>query len=87
MALVKAPAAYAQVTPAGDPATTAAALIKPVEIREIPDRFFAVQDSSGFFWQAFGNGALVSGDAQYLQSGLNLLVDGVAFAPGRALVR
>lgn len=87
MALVKAPAAYAQVTPAGNFATTAAALIKPVEIREIPDRFFAVQDSSGFFWQAFGNGALVSGDAQYLQSGLNLLVDGVAFAPGRALVR
>jgi hypothetical protein len=87
MALVKAPAAYAQVTPAGNPATTAAALIKPVEITEIPDRFFAVQDSSGFFWQAFGNGALVSGDAQYLQSGLNLLVDGVAFAPGKALVR
>jgi hypothetical protein len=87
MALVKAPAAYAQVTPAGNPATTAAALIKPVEITEIPDRFFVVQDSSGFFWQAFGNGALLSGDAQYLQSGLNLLVNGVAFAPGRALVR
>ena len=91
MALLKAPAAYAQVTPPGNPATTAAAAAaaaaKPVEITEIPDRFFPVQDSSGFFWQAFGNGALVSGDAQYLQSGLNLLVDGVAFAPGRALVR
>jgi hypothetical protein len=85
MALVKAPAAYAQVTPAGAAATDAEA--KPVETTEMPDRFFPVQDNSGFFWQAFGNGALVSGDAQYLQSGLNLIVDGAAFAPGKAQVR
>lgn len=84
MALVKAPAAYAQVPPAEN---TAAPGAKPVEITEIPDRFFQVQDSSGFFWQAFGNGALASGEAQYLQSGLNLIVEGAVFAPGKAFVR
>ncbi|NRB74814.1 MAG: hypothetical protein HRU46_10700, partial [Verrucomicrobiales bacterium] len=47
----------------------------------IPDQFFQIQDSYGFFWKAAPNGALTSGETQYLQSGLNLLVDGVAFAP------
>ncbi|NLT70882.1 MAG: hypothetical protein GXX91_09330 [Verrucomicrobiaceae bacterium] len=75
-ALAKAPASYAQ-----DAATPSA---EAVEVTEIPDRFFSVQDSSGFFWQAYGNGALVSGDVQYLQSGLNLLIDGTAFAPAKA---
>lgn len=53
-------------------------------LREIPDRFFQAQDSAGYFWQAAGNGALTSGETQYLQSGLNLLVDGTAFAPNEA---
>ena len=60
---------------------------KPIKVSEIPERFFQVQDSMGFFWQAFGNGALLSGEAQYLQSGLNLLINGEAFAPKEALVR
>ncbi|MEM6914957.1 MAG: hypothetical protein AAF491_00220 [Verrucomicrobiota bacterium] len=56
-------------------------------VSEIPSRFFQTQDSGGYFWQAAGNGALTSGDTQYLQSGLNWLVDGVAFAPTQAVVR
>ncbi|MEM1441998.1 MAG: hypothetical protein AAGF67_06620 [Verrucomicrobiota bacterium] len=56
-------------------------------VSEIPNRFFQTQDSGGYFWQPSGNGALTSGDTQYLQSGLNWLVDGVAFAPTKALVR
>jgi hypothetical protein len=63
---------------AGSPAFTA--------VKEIPDRFFQVQDASGFFWQAVGTGALTSGETQYLQSGLNLLVEGDAFAPAEAKV-
>ena len=47
----------------------------------IPDQFFQIQDSFGFFWKAAPNGALTSGETQYLQSGLKLLVDGVAFTP------
>lgn len=57
------------------------------KIVEIPDRLFQVQDDAGFFWQLTGNGALNSGETQYLQSGMNLLVDNVVFAPGEALVR
>ena len=49
----------------------------------IPDRFFQVQDSFGFFWSAAPNGALTSGETQYLQSGLNLLIDGQKFRPSR----
>lgn len=48
---------------------------------ELPDEFFQWQDDLGFFWRAEGNGALTSGEARYLQSGLNLLVDGAPFAP------
>ncbi len=51
------------------------------EIAEIPARFFQVQDSEGYFWQASRNGALTSGETQYLQSGLNLIVGGSPFAP------
>ena len=80
LALLKAPAAVGQDAPAP-------AAAKPAEITSLPDRFFPVQDSSGFFWQAVGNGALVSGDTQYLQSGLNLSVDGAVFVPAKALVR
>lgn len=47
----------------------------------IPGQFFQIQDSFGFFWRAAPSGALTSGETQYLQSGLNLLVDGVAFTP------
>lgn len=60
---------------------------KSIKVSEIPERFFQVQDSLGYFWQAFGNGALLSGEAQYLQSGLNLLINGEPFAPKEALVR
>ncbi len=77
-ALAKAPLGYGQEVSSAAPAA---------EVTEIPDRFFSVQDSSGFFWQAYGNGALVSGDVQYLQSGLNLLIDGTTFAPAKAFVR
>lgn len=55
-------------------------------LQEIPDRFFQVQDATGFFWQAVGTGALTSGETQYLQSGLNLLVEGDVFAPTEARV-
>lgn len=58
----------------------------PKKIVEIPDSLFLVQDEAGFFWQLTGNGALTSGETQYLQSGMNLLVDNVVFAPGEALV-
>ena len=57
------------------------------KIVDIPDRLFQVQDDAGFFWQLTGNGALNSGETQYLQSGMNLLVDNVVFAPSEALVR
>lgn len=43
-----------------------------------------MQDEAGFLWQALDNGALLSGDTQYLQSGLNLIVDGEPFAPSVA---
>ena len=56
-------------------------------VAEIPSRFFQIQDSNGFFWQAAGNGAITSGETQYLQSGLNWIVEGVPFAPSSALVR
>ena len=81
MAFLKVPEVLGQ-TPA---ASSAAA--KPVKLTEMPERFFQIQDSSGFFWQAHGNGALVSGDVQYLQSGLNLIVGESAFAPIEAFVR
>lgn len=84
LALPSAPVAYGQVSAAAPPTGPD---IRPVELSEIPDRFFPVQDSSGFFWQAFGNGALVSGDTPYLQSGLNLIVDGSPFTPVKALIR
>lgn len=54
---------------------------------DIPSRFFQVQDENGFFWQVAGNGALTSGETQYLQSGLNWLVEGAAFEPASAIVR
>lgn len=53
----------------------------PARLAGLPERFFQVQDAAGFLWQALDSGALVSGDAQYLQSGLNLIVDGEPFAP------
>jgi len=53
------------------------------EFSSIPDQFFQVQDSFGFFWRASTNGALTSGETQYLQSGLNLIVDGSVFVPSR----
>ncbi len=59
----------------------------PVKLSEIPERLFQVQDNLGFFWQSFGNGALVSGETQYLQSGLNLIVDGAPLKPSEVLVR
>ena len=61
--------------------------VAPKKIVDIPDSLFQVQDEDGFFWQLMGNGALTSGETQYLQSGMNLLVDNVAFAPAEALVR
>lgn len=80
MAFLKAPEASGQ-------SSAAPSAAKPVKVTVIPERFFQIQDSSGFFWQAFGNGALVSGDTQYLQSGLNLIADGEGFTPTEALVR
>lgn len=59
----------------------------PVVLNELPERFFQVQDDAGFLWQALDNGALISGDTQYLQSGLNLIVDGEPFAPTTGAVR
>src|SRR5690606_10904686 len=56
----------------------------PARLAELPERFFQVQDEAGFLWQALDNGALLSGDTQYLQSGLNLIVDGEPFAPSAA---
>lgn len=53
-------------------------------LTEISERFDLLQDSEGYFWQAAANGALTSGATEYLPSGLNLLVDGVAFAPKSA---
>jgi len=53
----------------------------PVKMGTLPERFFQIQDDAGFLWQALDNGALISGDTQYLQSGLNLIVDGEPFAP------
>jgi len=53
-------------------------------LAEIPERFFQWQDSGGFFWQATENGALTSAGTQYLQSGLNLVVEGEVFAPAEA---
>lgn len=61
--------------------------VVPVKLSEMPERFFQVQDKLGYFWQSFGNGALVSGDTQYLQSGLNLIVDGLPMKPSEAQVR
>lgn len=58
----------------------------PAPVSEIPERFFQVQDANGFFWQAVASGALTSGETQYLQSGLNLLVGGAVFAPERGEV-
>ncbi|MEM9018230.1 MAG: hypothetical protein AAGC68_14545, partial [Verrucomicrobiota bacterium] len=46
-----------------------------VAVDPIPDRFVPLQDDSGYFWQAKENGALTSGTIQYLQSGLNLIVN------------
>ncbi len=56
-------------------------------LTDIPDKLFQLQDSQGFFWQASGNGALTSGETQYLQSGLNLIVAGTPFSPSKAEVR
>lgn len=56
------------------------------EVSPVPAKFFQVADEPGYFWQAFGNGALTSGETQYLQSGLNLLVGGEAFSPEKAEV-
>ncbi len=53
-------------------------------LAELPERFFQVQDDLGFLWQALDNGALLSGDTQYFQSGLNLIVNGEPFAPSSA---
>ena len=55
--------------------------LEPKPFDAIEGRFFQVQDASGYFWQAAENGALTSGETQYLQSGLNLLVEGAVFAP------
>ncbi len=59
----------------------------PIELKELPERFFQVQDEAGFLWQALDNGALISGETQYLQSGLNLIIDGQPFAPTTGAVR
>lgn len=61
--------------------------LAPVVLPELPERFFQVQDSAGFLWQALDNGALISGETQYLQSGLNLIVDGEPFAPSKGSMR
>lgn len=59
----------------------------PTSLAAAPDRFFQVQDDSGFLWQALDNGALLAGDTQYLQSGLNLIVNGEPFAPKESTTR
>jgi len=59
----------------------------PVVLEELPERFFQIQDEAGFLWQALDNGALISGDTQYLQSGLNLIVEGEPFTPTTGAVR
>ncbi len=48
---------------------------------EIPEKFSQRQDSLGFFWQVNQNGALTSGETQYLSSGLKLSVGGEEFTP------
>lgn len=58
-----------------------------IVLSSIPERFFQIQDDSGFLWQALDNGALISGESQYLQSGMNLVVDGEPFAPASGSVR
>lgn len=68
-------------------AGTASREISPVSLSELPERFFQIQDAAGFLWQALDNGALISGETQYLQSGLNLIVDGEPFAPGSGSMR
>ncbi len=50
-------------------------------LASVTDRFFSVQDEAGFLWQSLNNGAILAGDSQYFQSGLNLIVDGEPFAP------
>lgn len=54
---------------------------RAVSFESIEGPFFEVQDANGYFWQAAENGALTSGQTRYLQSGLNLLVNGEGFAP------
>lgn len=68
-------------------ATKTASSREPVVLDELPERFFQIQDEAGFLWQALDNGALISGDTQYLQSGLNLIVDGEPFTPTTGAVR
>lgn len=70
-------------------ASTAGSLLSQdaKKLKEIPSKLFQIQDSQGFFWQAAGNGALTSGETQYLQSGLNLIVAGEAFEPTSAEVQ
>lgn len=53
----------------------------PAKFDTIEGNFFQIQDAFGYFWQTAENGALTSGETQYLQSGLNLVVDGTPFAP------
>ncbi len=55
-----------------------------VEYTELPERFEQVQDTPGGLWQVSGDGALTSGSAPYLPSGMKLFVDGVSFAPDSA---
>jgi len=57
-----------------------------VALEEMPDSFFQWQDAGGYYWQATANGALTSAGTQYLQSGLNLLVEGEVFAPSAASI-
>ena len=75
-----------QEVTAASPAPPSVAPAGPVRLAELPERFFQVQDEAGFLWQALDKGALLSGDAQYLQSGLNLIVDGEPFNPSEAFV-
>lgn len=57
-----------------------------VALPEMPEAFFVWQDAGGYLWQAAGHGALTSGGTQYLQSGLNLVIDGEVFDPDSASV-
>lgn len=57
------------------------------QLTALPERFFQVQDKSGFFWQALDNGALISGETQYLQSCFNLIVGGEPFTPSLGAAR